>query len=70
MKFNRGKCKVLTVAGKPKPIEFPYRMYGNELSSCKAEKDLGLLVSSKLKWPMGPPYIKDSCKGKQNAWSP
>jgi hypothetical protein len=50
MKFNTGKCKVLTVAGKPKPIEFPYRMYGNELSSCKAEKDLGLLVSSNLKW--------------------
>jgi hypothetical protein len=42
MKFNTGKCKVLTVAGKPKPIEFPYCMYGNELSSCKAEKDLGL----------------------------
>ena len=63
MKFNTGKCKVLTVTRKRKPIEFPYRMYGNELSSCKAEKDLGLLVSSDLKW--GPHILKMVAKANK-----
>ena len=63
MKFNTEKCKVLTVTRKRKPIEFPYRMYGNELSSCKAEKDLGLLVSSDLKW--GPHILKMVAKANK-----
>ena len=50
--FNTGKCKVLTVTRKRKPINFQYpdRVHGSELSLCKVEKDLGLLVSSDLKW--------------------
>jgi hypothetical protein len=50
MKFNTGKCKVLTVTRKHKPFEFSYHLYGNELLVCKEEKDLGILVSSDLKW--------------------
>ena len=50
MKFNTGKCKVLTVTRKHEPFEFSYHLYGNELLVCKEEKDLGILVSSDLKW--------------------
>ena len=63
MNFNAGKCKVLTVTRKRKPINFPYRVRGNELSSCKAEKDLGLLVSSDLKW--GPHILKTVAKANK-----
>ena len=38
-------------------------MYGNELSSCKAEKDLGLLVSSDLNW--GPRILKMVAKANK-----
>ena len=61
--FNAGKCKVLTVTRKRKPINFPYRVHGNELSSCKAEKDLGLLVSKYLKW--GPHILKTVAKANK-----
>ena len=63
MNFNTGKCKVLTVTRKRKPINFPYRVHGNELSSCKAEKDLGLPVSSDLKW--GPHILKTVAKANK-----
>ena len=63
MNFNAGKCKVLTVTRKRKPINFPYFVHGNELSSCKAEKDLGLLVFSDLKW--GPHILKTVAKANK-----
>ena len=61
--FQRRECKVLTVTRKRKPINFPYRVHGNELSLCKPEKDLGLLVSSDLKW--GPHILKTVAKANK-----
>ena len=54
---------MLTVTRKRKPINFPYCVHGNELSLCKAEKDLGLLVSSDLKW--GPHILKTVAKANK-----
>ncbi|CAB4017255.1 Hypothetical predicted protein, partial [Paramuricea clavata] len=56
MRFNTEKCKVLTISRKQHPTRFPYRIYGNELSPCQVEKDLGMLVTSNLKW--GPHILK------------
>ena len=54
---------MLTVTRKRKPINFPYRVHGNELSLCNAEKDLGLPVSSDLKW--GPHILKTVAKANK-----
>jgi hypothetical protein len=53
MKFNTGKCKVLTVTRKHEPFEFSYHLYGNELLVCKEEKDLGILVWRATLWILG-----------------
>ena len=48
MKFNSNKCKILHV-GENNPA-VSYYMDGSELESSGVEKDLGVLVDSKLKF--------------------
>ncbi|CAB4028239.1 Hypothetical predicted protein, partial [Paramuricea clavata] len=63
MRFNTEKCKVLTISRKQHPTRFPYRIYGNELFPCQVEKDLGMLVTSNLKW--GPHILKMVAKANK-----
>ena len=63
MRFNTEKCKVLTISRKQHPTRFPYRIYGNELTPCQVEKDLGILVTSNLKW--GPHILKVVAKANK-----
>ena len=50
IKFNRSKCKVLSVTRKKAPVSFPYHLGSKELLRVDDEKDLGLIFSSKLQW--------------------
>ena len=55
MKFHPGKCKVLAVTNKrlnyDLPFyEFSYCLDGIVLDYCETEKDLGVVINSKLNW--------------------
>ncbi len=50
MKFNGSKCKVLSVTRKKAPVSFPYHLGSKELLRVDDEKDLSVIVSSKLQW--------------------
>ena len=48
--FNRAKCKIQQVTRKKSPVRFPYSIQGDNLENCTEEKDLGVWISSDLKW--------------------
>ncbi len=50
MEFNGSKCKVLSVARKKAPVSFPYHLGSKELLRVDDEKDLCVILSSKLEW--------------------
>ena len=50
IKFNEGKCKVLTVSCKKEPITCPYQLGYTTISRVQKEKDLGITISSDLSW--------------------
>ena len=48
--FNETKCKAQTVTRKLKPITNKYTMKDCQLTSTKNERDLGVWISTDLKW--------------------
>ena len=50
MSYNASKCKHLSLTKKQTPLETTYFLAGNILSKSACEKDLGVLVNSKLSW--------------------
>ena len=53
MKFNIGKCKYLCIAKKRNPIinTYMYHLGSNQISLCKDEKDLGIIIiTHNLAW--------------------
>ena len=50
IKFNASKCKVLTVTRKKSPVSYDYYLGPEKLLRVQEEKDLGVIISSKLLW--------------------
>ena len=50
MKFNASKCKVLTVTRKKSPVTLEYRLGNAYIKRVLEEKDLGVMMSSRLSW--------------------
>ena len=50
LRFNSNKSKILSVGRKRSPIFHAYKLDNNPLKHVKQEKDLGILVTSDLKW--------------------
>ena len=50
IRFNKSKCKVLTVTRKKTPIVFDYTLDGTALTRASEEKDLGVIITSTLSW--------------------
>ena len=50
IRFHPDKCKVIRVSLKHKPYNFTYNMNGHVLETVVSERDLGVIVSSNLKW--------------------
>ena len=50
IRFNKSKCKVLTVTRKKTPIAFDYTLDGTALTHVSEEKDLGVIITSTLSW--------------------
>ena len=50
LRFNSTKCEILFVGRKRSLIVHTYKLDNNPLKHVKQEKDLGILVTSNLKW--------------------
>ena len=50
IRFHPDKCKVIRVSLKHKPYNFTYNMNGHFLETVNNERDLGVIISSNLKW--------------------
>ena len=50
MSYNASKCEHLSLTKKQKPLEETFVLAGNILSRSASEKDLDVLVNSKLSW--------------------
>ena len=50
IKFHPDKCKAIRVSLKHKPYNFMYNMNNHDLETVINERDLGVIVSSNLKW--------------------
>ena len=50
LRFNRSKCKVLSVTRKRNPLFFDYKTGCVSLSHVSSQKDLGVTVTGDLKW--------------------
>ena len=50
VRFNSTKCEILSVGRKRSLIVHTYKLDNNPLKHVKQEKDLGILVTSYLKW--------------------
>ena len=48
--FNASKCKVLTVTRKRNPVRYDYHLGHIDLQHVNEEKDLGVMITSKLTW--------------------
>ena len=52
MKFNASKCNVLTVTRKKSPVTHEYHLGNTYIKRVLEEKDLGVIISSNLSWPI------------------
>ena len=50
MKFNIGKCKYFCITIKRNPIINTHHLGSNQISLCKEEKDLGIIITHNLAW--------------------
>ena len=48
--FNASKCKVLSVTRKKNPVRCDYHLGQVDLQRVNEEKDLGVMITSKLTW--------------------
>ena len=52
MKFNASKCNVLKVTRKKSPVTHEYHLGNTYIKRVLEEKDLGVIISSNLAWPI------------------
>ena len=50
LKFNASKCKVLSITRKRHPLVAIYIVNGKTLEHVTSQKDVGVMISSDLKW--------------------
>jgi hypothetical protein len=50
MDVNKSKCEVLSVTRNVKPVKFSYLLKNIPISKTNVQKDLGVVISSDLKW--------------------
>ena len=50
LRFNEQKCESLTISRKRSPLCYGYKVGSHVIKSTKCQKDLGVLVTSDLKW--------------------
>ena len=50
LRFSTSKCESLTVTRKRNPIEYQYTLNGESIKRVASQKDLGVTISSDLKW--------------------
>lgn len=50
MEFHPGKCQILTVTNKKKPIKFDYTLHGHPLEKVSESKYLGITFRKDLNW--------------------
>ena len=48
--FNRSKCKCQHLTRKLNPVKYTYSIRDTYLESCDLERDIGVWISSDLKW--------------------
>ena len=50
MDLNQSKCGILCIRGNVQPIKFPYSLHGETIKSVDHQKDLGVTITTDLKW--------------------
>ena len=50
MDLNESKCGLLSITRNTSPFHFPYQLSDVRVKTMEAQKDLGVLVTSHLKW--------------------
>ena len=50
MEFHPGKCEVISITRKKKPIHYNYTLHGQQLQHAQSIKYLGVTISNDLRW--------------------
>ena len=62
MEFHPGKCNLLQITNKMKPINFTYEIHDIPITKVDAAKYLGVIIDCKINWKKQYSYLINNCR--------
>ena len=62
MEFHPGKCNLLQITNKIKPINFTYEIHDIPITKVDAAKYLGVIIDCKINWKKQYSYLINNCR--------